>query len=387
MALQASTPYATFDFASTGLLQLSINPMLEEALYYDQHFMGALQRRGCVEMDNPLDDILYYWDEDALNTDTVTVSGSVASGGTSIVVNTGQGVRVHVGDVLMDTTTGSVEKIEVTAVSTDTLTATRGLDSTTAATIANAAVLMIIRSEQESSNIGSDWSVTPTARVGYTQIFAGAYDLQISGSQLARRTIAARQLQDQIAHQLANRLIEFKIGLARAVLYAPLAGPGSDTAYRRMGSIDHWINAGGGTVTGSVGTLNATPINTANTALVLLGGVPDILVANPNLAGSLATIDSSNRRMLESETQVGSYVQEVVTNQGNTLEVVLDNRLISGDAFVLQSDKIHLKPYADRGMFVIAATDFADARKRRLLGEWGFELHNPSLARRLTGCT
>jgi hypothetical protein len=57
--------------------------MLEEALYYDQHLMGALQRRGCVEMDNPLDDILYYWDEDALNTDTVTVSGSVASNGTS----------------------------------------------------------------------------------------------------------------------------------------------------------------------------------------------------------------------------------------------------------------------------------------------------------------
>ena len=48
MALQASTPFATFDFASTGLLQLSINPMLEEALYYDQHLMGALQRRGCV---------------------------------------------------------------------------------------------------------------------------------------------------------------------------------------------------------------------------------------------------------------------------------------------------------------------------------------------------
>jgi hypothetical protein len=387
MALQASTPFATFDFASTGLLQLSINPMLEEALYYDQHLMGALQRRGCVEMDNPLDDILYYWDEDAINTDTVTVSGSVASGGTSIVVNTGQGTRVHVGDVLMDTTTGSTEKIEVTAVSTDTLTATRGLDSTVAATIATGAVLMIIRSEQESSDIGSDRSVVPTARVGYTQIFAGAYDLLISGSQLARRTIAARQLQDQVAHQLANRMIEFKIGLARAALYSPLAGPGSDTAYRRMGSIDHWINAGGGTVTPSVGALTSTPVNTANTALVLLGGAPDLLVANPNLAGSLASIDSSNRRMLESETQVGSYVQEVVTNQGNSLEIVLDNRLITGDAFVLQSDKIHLRPYADRGMFVIAATDFADARKRRLLGEWGIEVHNPTLHRRLTGCT
>jgi hypothetical protein len=387
MALQASNPFATFDFSTTGLLQLEISPMLEEALYYDLHLMGALQRKGAVEMDNPYGDIIYYWDEDALNTDTVTVSGSVASGGTSIVVNAGQGVRVHVGDILMDTATGTTEKVEVTAISTDTLTVTRGLNSTTAATIATAAVLQVIRSEQESSDIGSDRSVVPTVRQGYTQIFAGAYDLQISGSQLARKTIAAKQLQDQVAHQLANRMIEFKIGLTRAVCYAPLAGPGSDTAYRRMGSLDYWITTGGGVVTTSVSTLNASAINTANNTLVLRGGSPDLLAANPSLAGSLAGIDSSNRRMLESEVKVGSYVQEVVTNQGNTVEIVLDNRLITGDAFLLQSDKIHVRPYADRGMFVIAATDFADARKRRVLGEWGFELHNPSLHARLTGCT
>jgi hypothetical protein len=142
-------------------------------------------------------------------------------------------------------------------------------------------------------------------------------------------------------------MIEFKIGLTRAVLYAPLAGPGSDSTYRRMGSLDYWINNGGGTVDwvgrdaqrdpDQHGQHGARPPRWFN---------PDLLVANPNLAGSLASIDSSNRRMLESETKVGSYVQEVVTNQGNTLEIVLDNRLITGDAFLLQSDKIHLRPYA-----------------------------------------
>jgi hypothetical protein len=387
MALQASSPFATFDFSTTGLLQLEITPMLEEALYYDLNLMGALQRKGCVEMDNPLGDIIYYWDEDALNTDTITVSGSVASNGTSVIVSTGQGVRVHVGDVLYDTATGGKEKIEVTAVATDTLTVTRGLNSTTQATIADQATLAIMRSEQEASDIGSDFSVVPTVRSSYTQIFAGAYDLKISGSQLARKTIATRQLQDQVAHQLANRMVEFKIGLTRATVYEPLQGPGSDTAYRRMGSLDYWIANGGGVDTGSVSTLNATPINTNNTTLVGRGGSPDILLAQPSLAGSIATIDSSNRRMLESEVKVGSYVQEVVTNQGNSLEVVLDNRLITGDAFLLQSDKLHLRPYADRGMFVIAATDFADARKRRLLGEWGLEVHNPSLFAHLRGCT
>lgn len=387
MALAGSTPFATFDFSTTGLLQLSIQPMLEEALYYDLHLMGALQSKGCVEYDNPIGDIVYYWDEDALNTDTVTVSGSVTSVATSIVLSAGHGARVHVGDVVMNTATGTVEKSEVTAISTDTLTVVRSLNSTTGTAIADAAVLAIIRSEQEASDIGSDRTVVPTVRTAYTQIFAGAGDILMSGSQLERKTIATRQMQDQIAHQLANRITEFRIGLTRAVCYAPLLGPGSDSAYRRFGSFDYWVNNGSGVATTSVGTLNATPINTANTTLVGRGGSPDLLVANPSLAASLATIDSSNRRMLESETQVGSYVQEVTTNQGNSLQVVLDNRLITGDAFLLQSNKIHLRPYGSRGMFVIAATDFADATKRRLMGEWGFELHNPSLAARLLGCT
>lgn len=386
MALQSTSAYATFDFAGAGLLNLDISPMLEEALYFDQRLMGALARKGCIEMDNPVGDILYYWDEDALNVDTVTAAASVASNGTTLTVSTGHGARLHIGDILMDNATGSTEKIEVTNVSSDTITIVRAVGGTAAA-IANAATLNVIRSEQEMSDIGSDRSVTPTPRVGYTQIFAGAYDLLISGSQLARRTVAASALQDQVAHQLANRMIEFNIGLCRAVLYSPLLGPGSDTVYRRMGSLDHWITAAGGVVATSVSTLNATPINTHNTTLVLRGGDPDLLVANPSLATSLAGIDSSNRRMLESETRVGSFVQYVRTHQGNELEIVLDNRLITGDAFILQSDKIHVKPYSDRGMFVIAATDFADGRKRRLLGEWGFELHNPSLNARLTGCT
>jgi hypothetical protein len=387
MALQASNPFATFDFSTTGLLQLEITPMLEEALYYDLHLMGELQRRGAVEMDNPLGDIIYYWDEDALNSDTVTCPGGATNVATSIVLAAGHGARVHVGDVIMDTASGTVEKIEVTAVATDTLTVVRSLNGTTGTAIGAGATLSIIRSEQESSDIGSDRSVVPVVRQSNTQIFAGAYDLQISGSQLARKTIAARQLQDQVAHQLANRMVEFKIGLTRALCYAPLLGPGSDTAYRRMGSLDYWITNGGGVDVSAVGTFNLTPINAQNTTLVGRGGSPDLIAANPGLAGSLATIDASNRRMLESDTKVGTYVQEVVTNQGNSLQIVLDNRLITGDAFVLQSDKIHLRPYADRGMFVIAATDFADARKRRVLGEWGFELHNPQLHAHLRGCT
>lgn len=53
----------------------------------------------------PLDDVLCYWDEDTLNTETVI--GPSGPCGMSVVVNSGHGVRVHVADVLMNTATGS----------------------------------------------------------------------------------------------------------------------------------------------------------------------------------------------------------------------------------------------------------------------------------------
>lgn len=387
MALQSVSQFATFDYATTGFLQLDISPNLEEALLFDMNLMGALQRRGCIEMDNPLGDIVYYWGEANLNTDTVTASGSVTSSGTTINVATGQGARVHTGDFLYDTASGKVETIQVTAISSDALTVARGINSSTQTSIADGATLAIIRAEQEFSDIGTDASTKPTARTGYTQIFSGKYDLQISGSQIARRTIAFTELQNQVARQLAWRMVEFKVGMTRAIAYAPLLGPGSDSVYRAMGSLRYWAANGSGTIDTAVGTLNGTPLNLNNSTLVGLGGSPDMLACHHALSTSLATIDSSNRRMIESETRVGYFVQEVTLDLGNTVEIVLDNRLVTGDAFMFQADKIHVRPYSDRAMFVIAATDFTDGVKRRVLGEWGLEVHNPSLLAHLQGCS
>lgn len=375
MALQAANAFATYG-VTDGAQVRDISDVLADALYYDLHFLGAVD----VDFGSPVMDIVHYWNEDALNADTVTVTASHASTDTSIALTSGQGVRAHVGDLLYQTdVANTTEVMQITAISTDTLTVTRAYNSTTAASFAATAQFALIRAESEGSDIGADKSLSPAVLTNYTQIFS-AEDLKVTGSQLARR-MATTQMQDFIARQLSNRAIETKINLTRAFLYSEKsASAGSDTVYRTMAGIRSQINAATGITDSTSAALSYSNLNSTNKSVVNNGVFPDLLVIGTDLVGSVAGIDSSNRRLLESDRVAGYVVQEILLNQGNSVRVVVDPRVKTGDAFLLSSERFHALPMNGRGMFVIAAVDFTDAKKRRVLAEWTCELRNAGKA-------
>lgn len=367
MALQSTNFYASFDVPDGAQIR-DISPLLAEALYMDLNLLGAIPTGDAVE------DTTHRWNEDALNTDTITASGSVASNGTTVTAATGQGARVHVGDLLYATKSGSTEVMEVTAVSTDSITVTRAYNSTTAASIADQDTLAIIRAEQEGSDIGVDRSVSPTVRLNYTHILS-AFDLLVTGSQLARK-MATTALNDWVAHQLTNRAIEMKINLTRALLYSePSSSSGSDTVYRTMGGLRYWLRTNGVNVASA--SLSLATINTNNTTLVKKGVYPDTLLIGPDLVSSVAAFEASNRRLVESDKQVGYMVQEIALNQGNSVRIVVDGRVNAGEVYLFDKASFIPKPLDGRGMFTIAAVDFTDGKKRRVLGEWTNEFRHP----------
>jgi hypothetical protein len=371
MALATADLFASFDITD-GSQTRDISPLLAEALYLDLNALGNVN----VDFSDPVEDIIYYWNEDALNPDTVTMSASALSTATSLGLTVGHGARVHTGDLLSDTRINSTEILQVTAGASDTPTVVRAYNSTTAATIASNAVLAVIRAEQEGSDIGSDKSLAPVVRSNYTQIFAGAFDLKITGSQLARK-MATDALRDQVAHQLANRLIEFKLNLTRGLFYSEKAGPGSDTQYRSFGGVRYWNRVGSGISNSSSEAVAMAVLNLHNKSAVDKGVYVDTMYIGTDLVNSVNAIDATNRRMLESENEVGYRVTQLQLGQGNWVTVVVDGRIQTGDAFLVKKDNIRLRPMIGRGMFTIAAVDFADAKKRRVLGEWGCEVRNP----------
>src|SRR6476659_6890334 len=113
MALASTASFASFDItANTNRLDISED--LQDAIYYNLNLLSQLN----VQFDNPVFDTTFYWNEEALNSDTVTVSGSVTSVATSIVLASGHGARVHVGDLVYNTAINSAERMQVTAIST-----------------------------------------------------------------------------------------------------------------------------------------------------------------------------------------------------------------------------------------------------------------------------
>ncbi len=376
MALQAANAFATFNVTDGAQIR-DISPLLADAIYYDLHLLGNLN----VDFANPATDTTHYWNEDALNTLTFTMSAvATGAGSTSLTGTSGQGSNVHVGDLLYPVATATqpaLEVLQVTAISTDTLTVSPSYGSSTAQSYAASSVFNVIPAEQEGSDIGSDKSLSPTVRSNYSHILAGRYDVKVTGSQLARQ-MATAQMQDFVARQLSNRAIELKIGMTQALLYSELSGSsGSSTAYRTMKGIRAWIRDNSGVTNNTAAAFSYTNLNTYNKSVVDKGVFPDTLVIGTDLVGSVTGYDSSNRRLLESDRVAGYTIQQVLLNQGNMMNVIVDSRVNVGDAFLLSSERIKAIPLQGRGMFVIAAVDFTDAKKRRVLGEWTCEVRNP----------
>lgn len=373
MTLLTSSAFSTFD-QSTNVNRLDISPFLSKALIFDFHALGTFG----MPLDNPLIDTTYTWFEDGLNGDTLTPTISVSTSDTSLTITAS--TAPHVGDyVYVQTKTvpdNTREVMQITAVNSSTnVSVSRGFNST-AASIATTSTLALMRNEQEFSDISSDASVNPTGRVNYTSIIPGR-DLQFSGSQL-ERVMTTTAMADQVAHQLENRLIEWRRNATRALLYSEKIGPGSDTQYRSFGGIRYWIENASGQTETTAATLTITHLNTVNKLIVDQGVYPDTLVIGTDLVGSINAIDASNRRLLESDSRVGYMVNYVTLGQGNAVQVVVDNRVNAGDFFLVPKEKVTFRPYGKRGLFTIAGSDWVDGVKRRILGEWGLEVRNAS---------
>ena len=378
MALSSVSAFASFDLTDGAAIR-DISPFLSEALIYDFHLLGHIG----MSTDNPVKDVTYYWVEDALNADSVTLSISLAAADSSITFTASS--QPHVGDYVMQTGSANLnqEIMQITAVnSTTNATVSRGFNATTAASVASGGTLSLIRNEQEFSDIGSDLTVNPTVRTNYTSIIPGK-DLQISGSQLMRE-MSTDEMADQVGHQLENRMKEWKAGFTRALLYSEKVGAGSDSQYHTFGGLRYWIKNVNGLgvpqTTSAAGSFSLSRLNSANDTIVALGEYPDTLVVHPTLMSSINAIEASNRRFLESDTTAGYFLERIRTGQGNEVSVVVDSRVNVGDAFLFCRDRVRPRPGRGRALFTLAGQDWVDGKKRRILGEWGVEVRQPQVA-------
>jgi hypothetical protein len=338
MALSSVSGFASFD-QSAQVNTLDISPFLSEALILDFHLLGQLN----VDLGNPVrghHSLLGRGHAEQRNPDADDLAWHVGHVDHVHLEHGPPRWRLRHQPGAPGT---NQEVMQVTTVNSATnATVSRGYNATTAASLANSTTVALMRVEQEFSDISRTHRstrrcarTTRTSSLGVTFRFLGR-SLPADGDESA--------MQDQVAHQLQNRMIEWKRDFTRILLYSEKVGPGSDTQYRSLGGLRYWIKNGSGQTYSTAGTFGTTALNTVNTAIVNLGAYPDTLVIGTDLVASVNAIEASNRRLLESDTKAGYMVNKVLLAQGNTVDVVVDPRVRASDAFLFCKDRVKPRP-------------------------------------------
>ena len=195
MGLATEVGAATFD-RTANTFQLDLSTELAEIIRPDN--TAFLDRVGSASM--TATQRIHYWTEDKLNPYTATAAASLDASATSIAVATGQGARFVAGTLFKDKAIGKTEVIQVTGVSTDTLTIVRGYGSTTGETHASLFEIQIIaHTKQEGwKPTQEDWTQERSSAYNRVQVFGMGITLARE-RQLVDQTVIA----SEIAHQSA----------------------------------------------------------------------------------------------------------------------------------------------------------------------------------------
>jgi len=148
-------PLSAYTIAA-AVKKLDLSEELAEIIRTDN--TALLQRVGAGGL--VATQLTHKWPEDKLNPNTATGGALADATGTSLSVGTGEGKRFKPGTLIKDNTAGKTEVMNVTAVSTDTLTIVRGWGSTSGETHAADWPIMIISHNKDEGWKPSeeDWS-------------------------------------------------------------------------------------------------------------------------------------------------------------------------------------------------------------------------------------
>ncbi|CAK0766069.1 Phage protein [Gammaproteobacteria bacterium] len=312
------------------------------------------------------------WLQDKLSPETDALAAAVAANdATSLtVVN---GAAFSAGMVIAFE--GYDEVMRVSAVSTNTLTVSRGYGGTTAlAAIANGTEIKIIsRPRAEGTSAGDDPGRQPTSDYNYTEIF----DYTASLSKTAN-AVGSLGIDNLLDYQVANGSRMITRRMNNALIYGRRVER-SANADGSMGGILQFVGGTTGVaVDGNAADLTAAMVNGAIESIVRRGGRPNTILCNTNQARKISGFNN-NLQVQRADQTTGNAVYQFLNDlpMGVISRIVVDINFPKKKLAILDSTRIDLIPLKGRALNDVDATPAgADYVARRLLGEYTAEIKN-----------
>jgi len=310
------------------------------------------------------------WFEDQLNPQFSAINNGAGydDDDTSIVVDDGAVFRI--GDLVKPQ--GSDEVLQVTGISTDTLTVTRGYGGSAAAAMTDNQQLNVIgHAALEGEDAAGARHRSRVRKENYSQIFTET--VTISGSMDA---VGLHAVEREFDYQVIQRLRELMRSLEQTVISgfkAAADGQGSASIRRTMGGLLQFVT--GATTDAATDPLDEPMLNGALRAVWEKGGRPTAIVCNGFQKRKISTFIQSSRKY-EPETTALRNLVDVYESDFGVQRVILSRWVPADKLLLLDLDKIQVMPLQGRSFFVKPLAESGDFRKAQIIGEYTLEILN-----------
>jgi len=372
MALASESGLASYDQTNGEFLDLS--DVLSAILLSDTAFLGR------ISMASEVTETTHYWMEDALNASTVTMSAAdLTADGTTLTITADAGNGLRIGALLKDTTKGTSEVVQVTGISTVSLTVTRGYGSTDGEIHAASAVWRIISQPvHENHKTTSDRSKTRTQVYNRCQIFKN--EVELSNTMLA---VKQAGVANELTLQITNRTLELKRELGMTVYHGIRSGAGADGTYRSMAGAREFVYNFGGTAPNFVNTAEALSDEVLNSLYRKVwdaGAEARLCVGGADQITKFSDINSDKIRLAPSDRVRGVFVNKFLTTLGVELDLLVDRWFPTDEILICDESRIKLMPLSGRNWQMQPLAVTGDGKSAMLVGEFTLEVRNGTAA-------
>lgn len=368
MALASASGLSSFDQSAGEFLDLS-NELAEIIRRDNTAFISR------VGISGEATETTHSWMEDILNPNSATAGEAIDDTETAIDVATGHGTRFKIGTLFKVSRQGSTEVMQVTAVSTDTLTVVRGYGSTSAedhGATTDHTLQIIAHPAQESQDAPNDESRGRTKVSNFTQIFQRG--IQISHTM---RSVLQAGVADEFTFQIARRMMELERELDSSVVIGiKSASTGSDSVYRTMGGLIEYCSQTGGNLNSSSEDLTPSVINAMVKQIWDDGGNPNFILVSGIQKQKISGFDQANRRSTFDSTVAGYVVNKFVSDLGFTLDIIVDPWMPDDTVIVGDINKVRIVPLRNDAMRAEELAKTGRTSKAQVTGQYTCEVRN-----------
>lgn len=310
------------------------------------------------------------WFEDQVKGLTTGLQATLASDATTFAVTASDGYKVRIGQILQI----GDEYLYVTTLSTDTVTVTRALWGSTAATAASDSTVYIRSQASLENETSTTGGVTvPGTATNYTQIYRDVVVLSESEQQQSRYGIS-----DPLAFHSAKKLKEMMRLFDQGFFYN-VATAGSATTPRTWGGLATFCTAN--TTDLSSAAITETAINNELDTIWTAGGSPTLMVCGSWVKRKINDMYKSYVRTERTERTGGVIIDKIQTQYGE-LDVLMDRYCPATTAYFLTPDEIAWLPYREFKNEDLAKT--GDGRIWQIVGEYTFVMRQPKMHGKIT---